>query len=88
MSIFEFVKEGWARSGSESKMQREKIATRQFELRPKPDDKSTSQDETIESNNANTEKWFWIDGDNYEVKPIRVTIIPEAIKVFGVSTSR
>lgn len=88
MSSFEFIKEGWARSGNDSGMQREKIAVRQFEMIPKLEDKPTSGDEKYENNNASTEKWYWIDGDNYEVKPIRVTVIPEAIKVFGVSTSR
>ena len=75
-------------------MKREKILVRQFEMIPKIEEipsTSVTMEEKGDGEKApvvDNDKWYSIDNDNYEVKPIRVTILPEAIKVFGVSTSR
>ena len=75
-------------------MKREKILVRQFEMIPKIEEipsTSLTMEEKGDGEKApvvDNDKWYSIDNDNYEVKPIRVTILPEAIKVFGVSTSR
>lgn len=66
-------------------MQRDRVAVRQFEMVP-VDEASKSDAEG--KPDQSVDRWYWIDNDNYEVKPIRVTLVPEAIKVFGVSTSR
>ena len=75
-------------------MKRDKILVRQFEMIPKIEEipsTSLTMEEKGDGEKApvvDNDKWYSIDNDNYEVKPIRVTILPEAIKVFGVSTSR
>lgn len=78
------MKEGWLRHRGFSQMQREKILARQFEMIPK-----TESSQVVEGEKAPTvERWYSIDNDNYEVKPIRVTLLPEAVKVFGAPTNR
>ena len=91
ISGFEFVKEGWLRTKTEtSHMNREKILVRQFEMIPKTEESSVAENEQIEEPKSVEvkERWYSIDNDNYEVKPIRVTVLPDAIKVFSASTSR
>ncbi|XP_046643063.1 acylglycerol kinase, mitochondrial-like [Daphnia pulicaria] len=91
ISGFEFVKEGWLRTKTEtSHMNREKILVRQFEMIPKIEESSIAEKEATEEGKSVEveERWYSIDNDNYEVKPIRVTVLPDAIKVFSASTSR
>lgn len=61
-------------------MNREKLLVQQFELIPQVQEKA--QDEGNKEEPA-VERWYSIDNDNYEVKPVRVTILPEAIKMFA-----
>lgn len=88
------MKEGWLRNRGIYEIKREKIMARQFEMVPKLEEIPATPvvEEKAEGEKipdiVDNEKWYSIDNDNYEVKPIRVTILPEAIKVFGVSTSR
>lgn len=85
------MKEGWLRTKTEtSQMNREKILVRQFEMIPKIEESSIAEKETTEEGKSVEveERWYSIDNDNYEVKPIRVTVLPDAIKVFSASTSR
>ena len=89
------MREGWLRNRGIHQMKREKILVRQFEMIPKieeiPSTSVTMEEKGGDGEKApvvDNDKWYSIDNDNYEVKPIRVTILPEAIKVFGVSTSR
>ncbi len=85
------MKEGWLRTKTEtSHMNRETILVRQFEMIPKTEESSVAEKEQIEEPKSVEvkERWYSIDNDNYEVKPIRVTVLPDAIKVFSASTSR
>ncbi len=88
------MKEGWLRNRGIYEIKREKLMARQFEMIPKIEEipATPAVEDKAEGEKApnivDNEKWYSIDNDNYEVKPIRVTILPEAIKVFGVSTSR
>lgn len=90
IGFFDFVKEGWLRNRGVTQMHREKIAARQFEMVPKIEEIPKQEEGKTEGENKSSEveRWYSIDNDNYEVKPIRVTVLPEAIKVFGLSTSR
>lgn len=62
-------------------MDREKILVRQFEMIPKVEEKVL--EETEAKANPADEKWYSIDNDNYEVKPVRVTLLPDAVNVFA-----
>lgn len=63
----EFVKEGFKTvNGSERKIER-KIEARTVNLNPK-----------TESN----EQFYSIDNENFEVKPIRITLLPKLVKIF------
>lgn len=65
-------------------MEREKINVRQFEMIPKTDEKAPEVSEgDATAPPAAVEKWYSIDNDNYEVKPIHVTVLPESIKMFA-----
>lgn len=66
----DFVSEGWKRIKGDKSNIVEKLDARMLELIP----------ETISSEEKPV--WFAIDNEEYEVKPIRVTLIPKAIKVF------
>ena len=91
ISGVEFVKEGWLRTKTgTSHMNREKILVRQFEMIPKIEESTAAEKEKSEEQKGveGEERWYSIDNDNYEVKPIRVTVLPDAIKVFSASTSR
>lgn len=90
ISSFQFVKEGWLRHSGTSQMQHENILARQFEMIPKTEEQSVNieGEKVDEEKSSAIERWYSIDNDNYEVKSIRVTLLPEAIKVFGASTTR
>lgn len=71
-------------------MQHENILARQFEMIPEtPEQNVAVESEKVdEEKNSSVERWYSIDNDNYEVKSIRVTLLPETIKVFGAPTTR
>ena len=48
-----------------------------------PQVQEKAQDENSNKEDPAVEKWYSIDNDNYEVKPVRVTILPQAIKMFA-----
>ncbi|KXZ75829.1 hypothetical protein TcasGA2_TC031813 [Tribolium castaneum] len=68
VNYFDFVKEGWKSEKGEKRKVREIIEARSVEIQPKI--------------NQNEEKWFSIDNENYELKPVRVTLLPKLINVF------
>lgn len=83
------MKEGWLRQQGNSQMKRQVIQARQFEMIPKTEEPQSKEGESTEAASPSVvEKWYSIDNDNYEVRPIRVTLLPQAIKVFGTSSSR
>lgn len=45
-----------------------------------------SKEATTTEKKVDAEKWYSIDNDNYEVKPIRVTLLPQLIRVFASPT--
>ena len=69
-------------------MVREKILARQFEMIPASSDQSKYGKVVKEGSEEEAapppavDKWYSIDNDNYEVKPVRVTLLPDAIKMF------
>ncbi len=81
IGTFQFISEGWSRNRGSSPSIREKIVVQQFEMIPQVQEKA--QDESSNKEDPAVEKWYSIDNDNYEVKPVRVTILPQAIKMFA-----
>ncbi|KAH0811429.1 hypothetical protein GEV33_011362 [Tenebrio molitor] len=70
VDYFDFVKEGWKSENGRMRDVEEVIEARSIEIQPKVTNKSDS------------EGWFSIDNENYELKPIKVTVLPKLIKVF------
>lgn len=70
ISYGDFVSEGWKRIKGDKTNVIEKLDARMLEIIP----------ETISSEEKPV--WFAIDNEEYEVKPIRVTLVPKAIKLF------
>ena len=71
-------------------MQCEKILVQEFELIPEktsspPKEEVEKETETKTVKEPESEKWYSIDNDNYEVKSVRATLLPDAIKMFSQS---
>jgi hypothetical protein len=66
-------------------MQQERILARQFQMIPQ--NHHPLVDEQQQSPATATERWYSIDGDNYEVKPVRVTLLQNAIRMFAIPIS-
>ncbi|CAG2054307.1 unnamed protein product [Timema podura] len=71
ISYTDFVAEGWKRIRGQEPFVEEKLKTREFELRP-----------ALPNNSKEQEKWISIDNEDYELKPIHVTLLPKKIHVF------
>ena len=66
-------------------MKQEEIVVRQFQMIPQKDQLLVlGEDEEQQTPASTTERWYSIDNDNYEVKPVRVTLLPNAISMFAV----
>lgn len=65
-----FVQQGWDSEKGRQREVKEVIEARQIEIKPSV----TSQEEN--------EVWFSIDREDYEVKPVRITLVPKIIKMF------
>ena len=85
VSSLEFIGEGWRRVGNKPKgLPCERIAAQQLTLEPVVEETTSPESQPTETDTKKgKEKWFSIDNDNYEVKPIQVTLLPEAIRVFA-----
>ncbi|XP_044253994.1 acylglycerol kinase, mitochondrial [Tribolium madens] len=68
VDYFDFVKEGWKSEKGQKRTVSEIIEARSMEIQPKLA--------------KNEEKFFSIDNENYELKPVRVTLLPKLINVF------
>jgi len=68
IDYIDFVKQGWKSEQGETRDVQESIEARVIEINPESQGKR--------------ELWFSIDNENYEVKPIRVTLLPKIIKMF------
>nr|CAD7425521.1 unnamed protein product [Timema monikensis] len=71
ISYMDFVAEGWKRIRGQEPFVEEKLKTREFELQP-----------ALPNNSKEQEKWISIDNEDYELKPIHVTLLPKKIHVF------
>ncbi|XP_063240936.1 acylglycerol kinase, mitochondrial [Bacillus rossius redtenbacheri] len=70
-----FVSEGWRRVNGQEPQVAEKLQIREIVLRPViPQDSSKDK-----------ERWISIDNEDYELKPIHVTLLPKKIHVFCTS---
>mgnify|MGYP005985931231 CR=1 FL=1 len=67
VDYFGFVRDGWRSENGESRNVKEVIVARSVEIQPKA---------------GKNEEWLSIDNENYELKPIKVTLLPKLIKVF------
>ncbi|ERL95569.1 acylglycerol kinase, mitochondrial [Dendroctonus ponderosae] len=67
VDYMDFVKQGWKSELGESREVKEAIEARTIEINPKK---------------GSEEAWFSIDNENYEVKPIRVTLLPKVLNMF------
>ncbi|XP_050298150.1 acylglycerol kinase, mitochondrial [Anthonomus grandis grandis] len=68
VDYLEFVKQGWKSEKGENREVKESIEARTIEINP---EKKT--DKVL---------WFSIDNEDYEVKPIRVTLLPKILKIY------
>lgn len=66
VDYIDFIKNGWMSENGEKREVKETIEARTIEVSPK----------------KGKESWFSIDNEYYEVKPIKVTLLPEAINMF------
>lgn len=65
-----FVKQGWGHENGKGRIIQEVIEAKTIEINP----------EVV--SNDDDEKWFSIDNENYEVKPIKITLLPKVINMF------
>lgn len=74
LSGVDFVKEGWSRirGDGESPAAEREFEVRVIEIRPAP--------EVLHSEER--EAFFSIDNEAYEVKPVRVSVVPQAVRMF------
>ena len=68
-------------------MQCEKILVQEYELIPEkmssPLKEVGKKTETKTANELESEKWYSIDNDNYEVKLFQATLLSDGIKMFS-----
>ncbi|KAJ8937290.1 hypothetical protein NQ318_020340 [Aromia moschata] len=67
IDYLDFVRNGWKSENGETRDVKEVIEARTVEVKPEIKQK---------------EAWFSIDNENYEVKPVRITLLPKAINMF------
>ena len=65
-------------------MKQEKIVARQFQMIPQNDQELREEEQQQSPTQITTERWYSIDNDNYEVKPVLVTLLPNAIRMFAI----
>lgn len=70
MDYLDFVRQGWRTEQGQEREIKNTIEARQIEIHP-----SEISDEKKES-------WFSIDKEDFEVKPVRVTLLPKFINMF------
>lgn len=69
VGYFSFVREGWKSQQGKEREIKERLQARRVKLIP--------LNATEESR-----KWFSIDNEDYEAKPVQVTLLPRVIKMF------
>lgn len=70
IDYLDFVKQGWDSENGKNRNMAEVIEAKRIEIKP-----------AVVSSDEN-EKWFSIDKEDFEVKPVRITLLPKAIKMF------
>lgn len=77
IGYFDFVSEGWRRLSGKPPKAENTFSVRELELIPVSKEKNSEK---------NIEQWISIDNEEYEVKPIHVTLLPNKIYVFCSAT--
>ncbi|KAK9873764.1 hypothetical protein WA026_002119 [Henosepilachna vigintioctopunctata] len=70
LNYFDFVKQGWKSENGHAREAKEKIDARVVEINP-----------GVHSSNEK-EVWFSIDNEAFEVRPIKITLLPKLITMF------
>lgn len=88
ISFEDFVKEGWLReNGKKPALEQNMIFAKDVkiwtvEVSPKSNQGTGSLNGSTESNSKLQERWLSIDNEDYEVKAIHVSLLPNIIKMF------
>ncbi|XP_034253378.1 acylglycerol kinase, mitochondrial [Thrips palmi] len=88
VSYNDFVKEGWRRENGEDPSRPCKILAKEVKLWPvqavKHQDNATasSTQDNIPTGPKDIEKWISIDNEDYEVKAVHATLLPNLVKMF------
>ncbi|KAG8230401.1 hypothetical protein J437_LFUL010202 [Ladona fulva] len=69
VGMFEFISEGWKRAGDRGSPPSETFCASEIKLKPK-------------EQNKESEQWIYIDKENFDVRPIHITLIPNKVKMF------
>lgn len=67
VTYIDFIKEGWKSENGEKRKVEQVLEARTVTLQPKTD---------------TPDQYYSIDNDNFEMKPIRISLLPNFIKVF------
>lgn len=72
-SGFAFISDSWNRLNNQQiNLQREEVA-RSIEIQPRP----------VPSKNPDQERFFYIDNESYEIKPVRITLLPKLVDFYA-----
>lgn len=86
VSYNDFVKEGWRRESGEEPLRPCKIMAKDVKLWPVETSSANKSGDTSEDNipsgSKDVEKWFSIDNEDYEVKAVHATLLPNLVKMF------
>ncbi|KAK5644225.1 hypothetical protein RI129_008070 [Pyrocoelia pectoralis] len=74
LDYFDFVSEGWKSERGQNRNVEESISAKEIEIKP---------DELDE-----TERWFSIDNEEFEVKPVKITLLPKSVLIYCKETVR
>ncbi|XP_031640699.1 acylglycerol kinase, mitochondrial [Contarinia nasturtii] len=78
---FSFIGDSWNRLNKDQIKLNQEHAIRTIEIFPKP---ITDLNSNVDSDtNTDTERFFYIDHESYEVKPIRITLLPKLINFYS-----
>lgn len=76
VKYIDFVTQGWRGLNGGERVVRETIEARQLEIKP------LEKEVPSDKNDKEEEQWFSIDKEAFEVRPVRVTILPKILKIF------
>ncbi|KAF0295366.1 Acylglycerol kinase, mitochondrial [Amphibalanus amphitrite] len=89
MSSSEFISEGWSRMGGSEPSGTERLTVDQVRLVPTPEERSASVTAPTTTDSTSTPaeppantRWFGFDGEEFEVRPVLIRLLPRAVRVF------